>query len=212
LLLAGCGVHDGSEVHEAVLAMLTLDRAGATIVCTAPNVPLREVIDHQTGERNRHDTRAVLSESARIARGPVTDVAKLRATDLDALVVPGGYGTVKNLSDYAIAGRSAVVHTEVARLIREMHAARKPMAFLCTAPVIAARVLAASKPTLTIGRDVTVAGDVAAWGAQHETCDVKNIVVDRENKIVSTPAYMLAQRVSEAAEGIDRAVRALLEL
>jgi enhancing lycopene biosynthesis protein 2 len=212
LVLSGCGVHDGSEIHESVLCLLALDRAGARVVCAAPNAPQHHVVDHYSGEINCYETRNALVESARIARGAITDLAALRARDLDAAVFPGGYGATKTLSDYAFRVRSAQVHPEVARLVRELHAARKPMAFLCTAPLIAARVLGGARPRLTIGTDAAVAADLEAWGAQHEPCDVRGLVVDREHKLVSTPAYMLASRIGEAAEGIERAVRAMLEL
>jgi enhancing lycopene biosynthesis protein 2 len=212
LLLSGCGVHDGSEIHEAVLAMLALDRAGARIIWTAPDTAQAHVVDHQRGEIAPNASRNVRIESARIARGPVADVADLSVRDLDALVVPGGYGVTKNLSDYAFRARAMEVHPAVAKLIRDMHDARKPMAFLCTAPVVAARVLGRARPRLTIGRDIAVAEDIASFGAIHEPADARGIVVDREQRIVSTPAYMLAQRISDAAVGIDQAIRAMLEL
>lgn len=212
LLLSGCGVHDGSEIHEAVLALLALDRAGASVTCLAPNMAQHHVIDHQRGEVSAHETRNVLSEAARIARGPVTDLAQVHARDLDALVLPGGFGAAKNLSDYAFRGREMQVHADVARLVREMHDAKKPMAFLCVAPVIAARVLGASHPVLTIGRDVSTAADLTSWGAVHEAAEARGVVVDRVQRIVSTPAYMLATHIGDVAQGIEQAVRAMLEL
>jgi enhancing lycopene biosynthesis protein 2 len=212
VLLAGCGVHDGSEVHETVLALLALERAGARALCTAPNVPQGRVINHATGEPSTYETRSVLVESARLARGPVADLATVTPRDFDALFVPGGYGVTTTLCDYAARGRGAAVLPDVARVIRDAHAARKPMAFVCTAPVLAARVLGASRPTLTIGQDAALAADLEAWGAVHRACDARNIVVDREQRVVSSPAYLLARGVADAAHGIDRAVRALLEL
>ena len=213
LVLSGCGVHDGSEIHESVLALLALDRAGAKVVCAAPNVALPHVVNHFTGELAPFDTRNALVESARIARGNVVDLASLVVADLDAAVFPGGYGATKVLSDYAVRARDAQVHPGVAALLRAMHAARKPMALLCTAPLLAARVLGpTAHPVLTVGRDSAVAQDVTAWGARHEARDARGIVVDRDNKLVSTPAYMVASRISEAADGIDKAIRAMLEL
>jgi enhancing lycopene biosynthesis protein 2 len=213
LVLSGCGVHDGSEIHEAVLALLALDRAGASVVFAAPNTSQTVVFNHYTGEPNRFETRNVLVESGRIARGAAVDLAALGARDLDAAVFPGGYGATRNLCDHATRGHDATVHAEVARLIRELHGARKPMAFLCTSPILAARVLGASAhPLLTVGRDSAVAQDLVAWGARHRDADARGVVIDRDNRIVSTPAYMLPSRVSEVADGIDRAVRAVLEM
>ncbi len=212
VLLSGCGVHDGSEIHEAVLALLALDRAGAKAICIAPDMAQHHVIDHQRGEVASNETRNVRSEAARIARGPVSELAGIHAKDLDALVLPGGYGAAKNLSNYAFRGREMQVDEDVARLVREMHLAKKPMAFLCVSPVIAARVLGVSHPVLTIGNDSATAADMTSWGAVHEATDARSVVVDRAQRIVSTPAYMLATGIADVAHGIDQAVRAMLEL
>lgn len=213
VVLSGCGAHDGSEIHESVLALLALDRAGARVVCAAPNVAQPHVVDHYTGEIAAHESRNALVESARIARGAAVDLAGIAARDFDAAVFPGGFGATKVLSDYARRAREMTVLPAVAALLREMHAARKPVALLCTAPLLAARVLGpTAHPVVTAGRDAAVADDVRAWGARHEARDARGVVVDRENKLVTTPAYMVATRISEAAEGIDRAIRALIEL
>ena len=212
VLLSGCGVHDGSEIQETVLALLALDRAGARVIAIAPDIAQTHVVDHQRGEIASHETRNARIESARIVRGPVADLAKITVSDFDALLVPGGFGATKTLSDYAFRARAMQVNPDVARIIRETHAARKPLAFLCTAPILAARVLGAKHPTLTIGRDTAIADDLVAWGAIHEATDARGIVVDREQRIVSTPAYMVGEHIVDVAHGIDHAVRAMLEL
>ncbi len=213
LVLSGCGVHDGTEIHEAVLALLALDRLGAKVLHVAPDALQSHVVDHQRGDVVSNEARNVRTESARIARGPVGDLAELDVKQIDALVFPGGFGATKNLSDYAMRARGVAVHPAVVRAIQATHAARKPMAFLCTAPILAAKVLgAAHHPLLTIGRDAAIADDLASFGAKHESTDARGIVVDRENRIVTTPAYMLAQRIGDAAHGIDLAMRAMLEM
>jgi enhancing lycopene biosynthesis protein 2 len=212
VILAGCGVYDGSEIHEAVATLLALDRRGAEAICCAPDVAQMHVVNHLTGEVAAGESRNVLVESARIARGKVQNVAKIHAKDLDGLVLPGGFGAAKNLCDFAVKGKDCSVHPEVARLVREVHAAGKPVAAVCIAPALLARVLGTEKPQLTIGSDAGTAAALEAMGAQHVACPVRDTVVDRTHKLVTTPAYMLAGRISEAADGIDKAIGALLEM
>jgi enhancing lycopene biosynthesis protein 2 len=212
VILAGCGVYDGAEIHEAVLTLLALDRAGAEIVCLAPDIPQMHVVNHLTGQPAPGETRNVLVESARIARGAVRDVAKADAAEFDALVIPGGFGAAKNLSTFAVDGDRCTVDAGVAKLVRAVHAAGKPVGAMCIAPVILARLLGAEKPSLTIGTDPGTAGKVDAMGGCHVACPVGGIVVDEKGKLVTTPAYMLAGRISEAAEGIGKLVVEVLRM
>jgi enhancing lycopene biosynthesis protein 2 len=214
VVLAGCGVYDGSEIHEAVITLLAIDRNGAAAVCMAPNIPQMHVVNHLSGEVAAGETRNVLVEAARIARGKIRDLATVSAADLDAVILPGGFGAAKNLCDFAVKGADCSVNPEVARLLREMVAARKPVAAVCIAPVVLSKVLGADQlpHQLTIGTDTGTAAALASMGSQHINCPVSDFVVDRANKIVSTPAYMLAGGIAEAAEGIEKSVKALLEL
>ena len=212
VILAGCGVYDGSEIHEAVLTLLALDRAGAQVVCLAPDAPQMHVVNHLTGQPAPGETRNVLVEAARIARGAVRDVAKADAAEFEALVLPGGFGAAKNLSTFAVDGEGCTVDAGVARLVRAVHAAGKPVGAMCIAPVILARLLGAEKPSLTIGTDAGTAEKVHAMGAQHVACPVESIVVDGKGKLVTTPAYMLAGRISEAAEGIEKLVEEVVRM
>lgn len=211
VVLSGCGVRDGSEIHEAVFALLAIDRNGAEAVCMAPNADFPET-DHLTMQETGN-RRNALVEAARIARGNIRDIAEVKAADLDAVVFPGGFGAVKNLCDFASKGAAAAVHPEVTRLLGEMSAAGKPIGAICIAPAVVARVLGKEKrPTLTIGNDGGTAAEIEKTGARHQECAVTEIAVDRANKIVSTPAYMLAQRISEAYEGIDKCVKEVIAL
>lgn len=211
ILLSGCGVKDGSEIHEAVLTLLAVDRAGAKAVFMAPDVDL-EVVNHLTGEPTG-EKRKVLLESARIARGDIRDVAKVKAQDIDALLLPGGFGAAKNLCNFAYVGADAKAHGEVARLIRELHQAGKPIGAICIAPATIAAILGReAHPSLTIGTDKGTAAALEQMGAKHRDCEVREFHVDEQNKIVSTPAYMLATRVSEAAEGIEKLVKKVIEM
>ena len=214
VILSGCGVYDGSEIHEAVITLLALDRAGAEVVCMAPDMPQMHVINHLTGEVVSGELRNVLEESARIARGKIKDIKDVKAADLDALMLPGGFGAAKNLSDFADDGADCSVNPEVERLVKEIVAAKKPLAAVCIAPAVVAKVLGDEKikAKLTIGTDEGTAKAIEAMGAEHVACPVREFVVDREHKIITSPAYMLAGRISEAAEGIEKTVRTLLEM
>ena len=213
VLLSGCGFLDGSEIHEAVLTLLALDELGAEAVCMAPRGPQAEVVDHVAHEPVTGERRDVLRESARIARGRITDLASVHAADLDALVLPGGYGAAKNLCDFATRGAAATVHGEVARLVREVHAAHKPIGAWCIAPAVIAATLGREfRPLLTIGDDAATARALEQAGARHQRCSVQDCVVDREQRIVTTPAYMFAARPAEVAAGIRKACTALVAM
>lgn len=213
VLLSGCGVLDGSEIHEAVLTLLALDQRGATILCCAPNGRQAAVVDHATREP-AEESRNMLKEAARIARGEIRDVATLRAADLDALILPGGYGAVRNLSDFAERGADCTVHPDVERLLSDLLAARKPIGALCIAPATVARVAAnrGLPVRLTIGNDPATAAALTAMGCRHEPQPATGVTVDAEHRIVSTPAYMLARGPAEVYEGVCRLVDEVLAL
>jgi enhancing lycopene biosynthesis protein 2 len=211
VVLSGCGVYDGAEIHEATLTLCFLDRAGAEIVCMAPNVDQLDVVNHVKGEPSG-EKRNVLVESSRIARGVIRDMAEIKAADLDALVFPGGFGAAKNLCNFAVKGTDCTVNPEVERLIREMHAAKKPLGFICIAPVIAAKVLGSFGPRLTIGNDKGTAGAIEKMGAKHIDCTVDDVVICQKNKIVTTPAYMLGPTISKVALGIEKLIKEILQL
>ncbi len=211
VVLSGCGVYDGTEIHEAALTLLFLDRAGADIRCMSPDCDQLEVIDHLKGAAVE-ETRNVLVESSRIARGEIADMKEITAGDLDVLIFPGGFGAAKNLCDFAVKGADCTVNSEVERLIKEMYRAKKPMGFICIAPVIAARVLGPSGPELTIGNDEATAEAIEKMGGRHVASTVENTVIDRENKIVTTPAYMLGPSISRVAMGIEKLVHEVLDL
>ncbi|MEC8839560.1 MAG: isoprenoid biosynthesis glyoxalase ElbB [Candidatus Neomarinimicrobiota bacterium] len=210
VVLSGCGVNDGSEIHEAVITMLELDRAGAEMVLMAPNIDQLHVINHATGEE-MDDSRNVLIESARISRGNIEDIAGVTSENLDALIFPGGFGVAKNLSDYAMAGMECSINPDVLRLSKEVHNDGKPIGVICISPAIMAKILAGDTE-LTIGFDEQTASDIDAMGAKHVLCPVDEIVVDKEKKVVSTPAYMEAQSIKQAASGIEKLVAEILNM
>jgi len=211
VLLSGSGVNDGSEIHESVIAMLALDRAGAETLLMAPNIDQMHVINHYTGQE-MDEFRNVLVESARIARGNIKDMAEVSGSDLDALIIPGGFGVAKNLSDYAMSGAECSINPDVYRLISEMIILKKPIGAICIAPTMMAKILAEQNQsaTMTIGKDETTAKDIEAIGSTHKECFVEEIVIDEENNIVTTPAYMDAKNISEAADGIEKLVKQII--
>jgi len=212
VVLSGCGFLDGAEIHEATCTLLSLDRRGAKLVAIAPDVEQMHVVDHVKGAPADGERRRVLQEAARIVRGQITEMSKVAAKDLDALVFPGGYGVAKNLCTFAVDGRNMRVLPDVERLAREMRAAGKPQGYICIAPVIAAKLFGAEKVKLTIGNDRDTAAAIESWGARHVDCKVEEIAVDERLEIVTTPAYMLGPWIATVATGIDKLVSAVLEM
>ncbi|MFH1759943.1 MAG: isoprenoid biosynthesis glyoxalase ElbB [bacterium] len=209
VILSGCGVYDGSEIHEAALTLYFLDRAGAGIICMAPEIDQMHVINHQTGKETG-ESRSVMAESARIAREAVKNIKDIKAADLDGLILPGGFGAAKNLCNFAVKGSDCRVNDEVRRLVVDMHGAKKPVGFICIAPVIAAKVLTGVE--VTIGNDAETASAIEKMGGKHTECGVDGIVVDEANKIITTPAYMLGPTISRVAVGIEKLVAKILEM
>jgi len=210
VILSGSGVFDGAEIHESVLALHAVEKAGATWHCFAPNVEQLHVVNHLTGEATE-ESRNVLVEAARIARGNIEDVAKLNVDDFDALLVPGGFGAAKNLTDFAINGAECSINADVAAACRAFKDAKKPAGYLCIAPVIIPMVYPQSVRG-TIGNDNGTAAGFNGLGGQHVDCPVDDIVFDEENNVLSTPAYMLANSISDAASGIEKLVTKLVAL
>jgi len=212
VVLSGCGVYDGSEIHEAVLSMLCLDQQGAEILCMAPDMET-SVVNHLTGKESPGEKRNVLVEAARIARGKIRDIADVKQEEVDALMFPGGFGAAKNLCSFASDGPSCKVHPDVARLAKEVHQAGKPIGAVCIAPALIAKIFEGSGPlTLTIGNDPGTAQALEKMGQEHHNCPCSGFVLDSKNKVVTSPAYMLGKRISEVAEGIGKTVEALLKM
>lgn len=210
VILSGCGVYDGAELHESVITLLRLDQRGAQVQCFAPNIAQLHVINHLTGEE-MPESRNVLVESARIARGNIKDIRDANVDEFDALIVPGGFGSAKNLSSFAIEGAGCTVQPDVLALTEAFAEAGKPVGLMCISPALAAKIYGPGV-TCTIGNDTDTAAAMNKMGATHTDCAVGDIVEDKARKLVSTPAYMLAQSISEAASGINKLVDRVLEL
>jgi len=211
VVLAGCGFYDGSEIHEAVLTLLALAQQGVSYQCLAPNIAQRHVINHASGEEVKGETRNVLVEAARIARGDIQDIAQARVEDFDAMIVPGGFGAAKNLCSFAIDGSAMTVQPDFLRFAQAMHRAGKPIGLICIAPTMAAQIFGAGVEC-TIGNDRETAAAIEAMGAKHVACPVEKAVVDKRNKLVTTPAYMLAEHIGQAAQGIFACVNEVLAM
>ncbi|NWA04259.1 isoprenoid biosynthesis glyoxalase ElbB [Pseudomonas gingeri] len=210
VILSGCGVYDGAEIQESVLTLLRLDQRGAKVQCFAPNIAQLHVINHLTGEE-MPESRNVLVESARIARGEVKDLREADVREFDALIVPGGFGAAKNLSNFALEGANCSVQAEVLALAEAFAEAGKPVGLICITPALAAKIYGPGV-TCTIGNDADTAAALDKMGATHKECAVGDIVEDKARKLVTTPAYMLAQSIGEAASGINKLVDRVLEL
>lgn len=213
VVLAGCGVFDGSEIHEAVLTLLFLSQMQAEVQVFAPDKKQLQVINHAT-QQETTESRNVLVESARIARGNALPLEKLDMAVLDAVIFPGGFGAAKNLCTFAFDGPHSVIDPAVARVIREAHRREKPIGAMCIAPVLVALAFKETsvRPRLSVGSDREVHAVLAAWQAETVCAGVTDVVVDEKNKIVTTPAYMLGQTIAEVAAGIEKLVQEVLRL
>jgi enhancing lycopene biosynthesis protein 2 len=211
VLLSGCGALDGSDIHEAVLTLLALDRAGVEIVCTAPDIDQFHVINHLTNEESA-EVRNVLVESSRIARGNVVALDALNPHKIDGLILPGGFGAVKSLCTFALKGPQGDVNPQVLELLRRVHEEKKPIGAMCISPATIVMTLKGCQPSVTIGTDAGAAAAIHTMGGEHHACKVDEIYVDPVNRIVSTPGYMLGTEIKEIAAGIEKLVQKVIEL
>ncbi|CDT83228.1 isoprenoid biosynthesis glyoxalase ElbB [Vibrio diabolicus] len=210
VIFSGSGVYDGTELHEAVLALHAIEKEGASWHCFAPNIDQLHVINHLTGEE-MDETRNVLVESARLARGNIDDVARLNPDEFDALLLPGGFGAAKNLTDFAVSGAECSINTHVAQACRAFAHAKKPAGYLCISPVIIPMIYEHGVKG-TVGNDEAISIAFNQMGGEHITCSVEDIVFDETHLVLSTPAYMLAENISQAASGIEKLVSKLIDI
>lgn len=211
VILAGCGVYDGSEIYETTLTLLRLDQLGIGYHCFAPDVSQHQVINHVTQDIVEGEKRNVLEESARLARGDISPLNELDVGHFDAVIVPGGFGVAQNLCDFAVQGDSMQVLEPLKAILEAFRDDAKPIGLICISPVMVPRLLGEGI-AVTIGHDPGVAGAISAMGGLHRSCSVEDIVVDFDNRVVTTPAYMLATRISEAATGVFKLVERMDEM
>lgn len=211
VILSGSGVFDGAELHEAVLTLLAIEQEGASYQCFAPDVEQLHVINHLTGEVAEGETRNVLVESARIARGNIKPIAECDVNAFDVLILPGGFGAAKNLCTFAVDGKNCAFNEDVLNVCEAFARAKKPAAYACIAPALAAKVYG-NQTKMTIGSDKDTAEGLNALGACHVDCAVDEVVVDNDAKLVTTPAYMMASSISEAHASISKMVSTVLAM
>ncbi|MGC9422969.1 MULTISPECIES: isoprenoid biosynthesis glyoxalase ElbB [Vibrio] len=210
VILSGCGVFDGAEIHETVLALYAIEKQRASWHCFAPNIEQQVVINHLTGEVMK-ETRNVLVEAARLTRGNIQDLTQLNVQDFDALLLPGGFGVAKNLSDFADNGAECGINEQVATICRAFAKVGKPAGYLCIAPALIPHIYESGVEG-TIGNDPDTACAFTKMGGEHVNCPVDDYVYDQQHNVLSTPAYMLAENITQAASGIDRLVKRLIQL
>lgn len=209
VVLSGCGVYDGAEIHEATLALLAIDKNGSSYQCFAPDVDQHHVINHLSGDE-MPETRNVLVESARIARGNIKALSEFKAADYDALLFPGGFGAAKNLSTLALKGADCSVNHEVDRVVVEMAEAQKPIGALCIAPAVLACILKGAE--VTIGNDADTIKTIEAMGSKHQIKSHGEVMVDAKYKLVTTPCYMLDATISQIASGAENVVKTIISM
>lgn len=210
VVLAGCGVFDGAEIHEATLTLLALDKNGVEYDVYAPSIDQHHVINHITGDEMQ-ETRNVLVEAARIARGKIADLAAIDISAYDALMLPGGFGVAKNLSSFFFDGPGCSVNESFGKTVTGFYDAKKPIGAMCITPAVIAKLIKGAK--LTIGNDEGTAGAVEALGAEHIVMDNnEEVVVDEKNKLVTSPCYMLDAKISEIKVGTEKVVKEVLAM
>lgn len=209
IVLSGCGFYDGSEINEVVLTLLALENSQASYQCFAPDMDQYEVINHCAGIPI-NGKRNVLIESARIVRGDIAPLVNLHADDFDALIVPGGFGVVKNLSTFAYRGDQFSINKQFEQVMVDFKEKNKVVGYMCIAPLLLAKIY----PNIrcTIGSDKDIATLINCLGGQHINCGVDDVVIDTVNKVISTPAYMLASTLVEAQMGINKLVSSVLAM
>ncbi len=208
VVLSGSGVYDGAEIHEATLTMLAISRQGGEYQCFAPDIQQHHVINHITGDE-MNETRNVLIESARIARGNIKSLSEFDGKDFDALIFPGGFGAAKNLSTVAFDGSNAKVNSEVEKAVLQMVDLKKPIGALCIAPAFIAKIL--KDVSVTIGNDKGTAEAIEAMGATHVETNHGDVVFDEENLVFTTPCYMLDATILDIDDGANNVVKAMME-
>ncbi|MEF8879884.1 MAG: isoprenoid biosynthesis glyoxalase ElbB [Candidatus Thermoplasmatota archaeon] len=214
VILAGSGVKDGSELHESVATLLYLKKQGADYDCFAPDKKQHHVVDHTKNKPVENEERNMMTEAARIARGDIRDIKEYNPNDYDALIFPGGFGVAKNLFTYAIDGVNCRIDEDVKNAILQTHQKDKPIGAICISPLMIARAFKDNdvKPKVTVGNREELMSAVEQNGGIAEEKKVDEICYDKKNKIVSTPAYTIANDIAEAASGIEKLVTKIIEI
>jgi len=207
VILAGCGVRDGAEIHEAVLTLLAIKKHGADYEIFAPDIKQYHVVDHVSGKVTGEE-RNVLKESARIARGYIKPLSDFQARSFDALVFPGGFGVAKNLCTYAYEGSDCQVNTDVSKAIKDMVSLQKPIGAMCISPVVVAKVL--GNVEITVGDDKATIHDVEAMGSTHIKTSHGEVVKDPHRMIYTTPCYMLDANILQIELGTYNLIGAIM--
>ena len=208
IVLSGCGVFDGAEIHEATLCMLAIMKQGATYEIFAPDILQHHVINHLTGEE-MNESRNVLIESARIARGKIKDLSTYDANNYDALIFPGGFGAAKNLCDFAFKGADCMVNPDVEKAILKTVGKNKPIGALCISPVILSKILGDLE--LTIGQDKETSAAVEKMGSTHVNTTHGEVIIDEKQMVFTSPCYMLDANILDIEKGASNIVKAMLE-
>ena len=219
IILSGCGNRDGSELQESLSLMLAIDRQGWQYQCFAPE-GLFEVVPHVDVEETEEEgtvldieQRDIFVESARIARGNLRPLEEYKPADYDALALPGGMGAARNLSTFAFDGSRMEVIDSVQDAILETYRAHKPVVAMCIAPMVLAKVVGRYEVELTLGPDNNQASGIAkGFGCRICACGPTDVCVDSEHKVITTPAYMAATRISEIFAGAENMVARLAEM
>lgn len=210
LVLSGCGQHDGSEIHETITTLLSLSQEDVTWDAFAPTGNQSCVINHLTNEVEKNESRSMLKESARLVRGHIKSITEANIGDYDAIIFPGGMGAVVNLCNWKEKGKDFSFHPEIRNFIDKAVSHKKPMGFICIAPIMIPKIYQGAE--LTIGNDQKIAQQISEMGSKHVNCPATSAIVDEKHKVVSTPANMVAKNINEVYQGIHQLVKELIKL
>lgn len=204
IILAGCGQHDGSETHEVILTLLSMAQEGISWDSFAPDIDQHYVINHLNNKVESNETRNVLKESARLVRGKIKPITDFSVSNYDAIIFPGGVGSVTNLCNWYYEGKNFSFNKDLKKIIDSSVLEKKPMGFICIAPIMITKIFTNSK--ISIGNDESLARQINELGSEHINCSATDVVIDTKNKVVSTPANMVASSIDEVYQGIHKLV------
>lgn len=212
VIISGCGVFDGAEIQETVATLAALDNHNLEAVCLAPDIDQMHVVNHFTQEVAEDEKRNVLVESARIARGNISALTASSCDNLDGVIIPGGFGAAKNLSNYAVVGDQMEVNSILSEVLIKVNGAGKPIAALCISPIVLAKVFSSISPLLTLGADGADAENLEKLGGEHQVTKHEEVIVDAQNRLISGPCYMLDATIGNIMRGVDAVVAELKKL
>lgn len=195
LLLSGCGSLDGSDPFEVVSCTIHLTEEGFRVIPLVLGDPQFHVVDHSSGREIEGESRNQLPEAARLCRDKLYKLDELSPRVLDALIIPGGQGSVKNLLTGFGADRNPSLHPLVEAFLSEA---------LDEGVVIG---------VLSLGEFVV---DRALGSSEQESdllsLEPGKLLVDEERRIIRSAGSLTATSTAELHASIGQFVKAIAKM